>query len=163
MSPPAGRPRVILDCNVLIQAIANGSGPAGQVLRLLQENRIEVCVSRTVLEELRAVLQYPSVRHKLPDLTDERIDLFLHQFVFRATLLRQVPHVFDYARATQDEPYIDLAAAARADYLISRDRDLLSLATDRSLLGKQFRQRYPRLRVLNPLAFLAIMASQSGP
>ena len=157
MSPSTDRPRVVLDCNVLIQAISNEPGPAGQVLRLLQGNRIEVCVSRAVLKELRAVLHYPSVRQKLPDLSDERIDLFLTQLAFRATLLRQVRHGFDYPRATQDEPYIDLAAAAGADYLISRDRDLLSLATDRSLIGKQFRQRYPRLHVLDPVAFLAIM------
>jgi predicted nucleic acid-binding protein len=73
-----------------------------------------------------------------------------------------VPHVFDYPRATQDEPYIDLAAVARADYLISRDRDLLSLATDRSLIGKQFRQRYPRLHVVDPVAFLAKMHPKSS-
>ena len=162
MNQSADRPRVVLDCNVLIQAISNEAGPAGQVLRLLQENRIEVCVSRAVLKELRAVLQYPTVRQKLPALDDDRIDSFLKQFVFRATLLRQVPHVFDYPRATQDEPYIDLAAAARVDYLISRDRDLLALATDRSQLGKQFRQRYPRLHVLDPVAFLAIMAFSGG-
>ena len=157
MSRPTDRPRVVLDCNVLIQAISNEAGPAGRVLRLLQENRIEVCVSGAVLKEFRSVLHYPTVRQRLSDLDDEHIDSFLTQFVFRATLFRQVRHVFDYPRATQDEPYIDLAAAARADYLISRDRDLLSLATDRSLLGKQFRQRYPRLHVLDPVAFLGIM------
>jgi predicted nucleic acid-binding protein len=56
-----------------------------------------------------------------------------------------------------------LAAAAKANYLISRDKDLLSLATDRTLIGKQFRQRYPRLRVLNPIAFLAMVAPNEGP
>lgn len=159
MSRSADRPRVVLDCNVIIQAISNESGPAGQVLGLLEENRIQVCVSRAVLKELRAVLQYPAVRRLLRGLDDDRIDAFLKQFIFRATLVRRVRHVFDFPRAVQDEPYIDLAAAARADYLISRDRDLLSLSTDRSLLGKQFRQRYPRLRVLDPVAFLVIMAS----
>jgi predicted nucleic acid-binding protein len=53
-----------------------------------------------------------------------------------------------------DEPYIDLAASAHAEFLVSRDRDLLSLATNRSLVGKEFRQRFPRLRILNPVAFL---------
>lgn len=162
MIPSADRPRAVLDCNVLIQAVSNEAGPAGQVLRLLQGNRIEVFVSRAVLKELRAVLQYPSVREKLPDLDDERIDSFLKQFAFRATLIRQVRHVFDYPRAPQDEPYIDLAAAANANYLISRDRDLLSLATAPSLLAKQFRQRYPRLHVLNPVAFLAIMVPRGS-
>jgi putative PIN family toxin of toxin-antitoxin system len=155
MNSPADRPRVVFDCNVLVQAISNQSGPAGRALGLLKQNAIAVYISRAVLKELRLVLQYPIVRQKLPDLDDEQVDSFIRQLTFRGTLLRRVPHVFDYPRARQDEPYIDLAAAAKANYLVSRDKDLLSLATDRTLIGKHFRQRYPRLRVLNPVAFLA--------
>ncbi|HSZ54141.1 MAG TPA: putative toxin-antitoxin system toxin component, PIN family [Tepidisphaeraceae bacterium] len=163
MNPAADRPRVVFDCNVLVQAISSEAGPAGQALALLQQNRIEVYVSGAVLKELRKVFQYPSVRAKFPDLDDQRIETFIKKLTFRAKLLREVRHVFDYPRATQDEPYIDLAAAAKANYLVSRDRDLLSLATDRTLIGKQFRQRYPHLRVLNPVAFLAMVAPKEGP
>jgi putative PIN family toxin of toxin-antitoxin system len=163
MNPTADRPRVVFDCNVLVQAISNETGPAGQALALLQQNRIEVYVSRTVLKELRSVFRYPSVRTKFPDLDDQRIEMFIKKLTFRATLLRRVHHVFDYHRATQDEPYIDLAVAAKVNYLVSRDKDLLSLATDRTLIGKQFRQRYPQLRVLNPVAFLEAVAPTEGP
>jgi putative PIN family toxin of toxin-antitoxin system len=162
MNTASDRPRVVFDCNVLVQAISNEAGPAGQALGLLQQNRIEVYASRAVLKELGKVFQYPSVRARFPELDDHRIEMFVKKFTFRATLLRQVPQAFDYPRAPQDEPYIDLAAAAKANFLVSRDKDLLSLATDRSLLGKQFRQRYPRLRVLNPVAFLAIVAPKYG-
>jgi predicted nucleic acid-binding protein len=50
-----------------------------------------------------------------------------------------------------------LAAAARANYLVSRDKDLLSLATDWSVLGKQFRQRCPRLHIVDPVDFLVMV------
>jgi uncharacterized protein len=164
MISSADRPRVVFDCNVLVQAISNEAGPSGQALALLQRNFIEVYFSRAVPKELRTVLQYPNptVRQKLPGLNDERIDFFLQQLVFRATFVRHVPHVFDYPRARQDEPYIDLAAAVKANYLISRDTDLLSLAIDRSLLGKQFRQRFPRLHVLNPVVFLSAVAPKTA-
>jgi putative PIN family toxin of toxin-antitoxin system len=162
MNVSSDRPRVVFDCNVLVQAISNQAGPAGQSLALLEQNLIEVYVSRSVLKELRAVLLYPTVRQKLLDLTDERVVSFVQQFTFRATLLRHVPHVFEYPRARQDEQYIDLAAAAKANYLVSRDKDLLSLATDRSIVGKQFRQRYPRLRVINPVGFLATVTPNQG-
>ncbi|MDB5302096.1 MAG: pilt protein domain protein [Phycisphaerales bacterium] len=155
MTSPADRPRVVFDCNVLIQAIANDAGPSGTALRHLQRNLIEVFVSRPILKELRAVLNYPKVRQKLPGLQDDRIEVFIQQLLFRATFLREVPHIFNYPRAKQDEPYVDLAAVARADCLVSRDRDLLSLMTDHSVAGKQFRQRCPRLRVLSPVEFLA--------
>lgn len=58
MTSPADRPRVVFDCNVLIQAIANDAGPSGTALRHLQRNLIEVFVSRPVLKELRSVLNY---------------------------------------------------------------------------------------------------------
>jgi predicted nucleic acid-binding protein len=102
-------------------------------------------------------MRYPTVREKLPSLTDERIDQFLNRLVFRSSLVRRVSHVFDLVRARQDEPYINLAAAAHADFLVSRDKDLLFLATDHSLVGKEFRQRFPTLRVLNPVAFLTVI------
>jgi putative PIN family toxin of toxin-antitoxin system len=158
MSQRADRPRVVFDCNVLIQAVSNAGGPAGRAIGLLERNLIEVCVSRAVLNELRAVLRYPTVREKLPGLDDERVDLFIERLAFRATLARHVPHVFDYPRAKQDEPYIDLAAAVDAHYLVSRDKDLLSLSTDHSPIGKQFRQCFPRLSVVNPVAFLSAMS-----
>jgi putative PIN family toxin of toxin-antitoxin system len=151
----AGRPRVVFDCNVLLQAAANEDGPAGKALGLLERNAIEVYLSRAVLRELRAVLKYPTVRAKFPSLTDERIDTFLTQLIFRARVQSTIRHVFDYPRATQDEPYVDLAAAAKADFLVSRDKDLLSLATDHTIIAKQFRRQFRRLRVLDPVAFLA--------
>jgi putative PIN family toxin of toxin-antitoxin system len=152
------RPVVVFDCNVLVQAISNSAGPSGQAFRLLEKNVIDVCVSRAVLKELRAVLQYPTVRRRFPILNDEQIASFIEKLAFRGTLLRKVEHVFDYPRARQDEPYIDLAAAARANYLVSRDKDLLSLATDTSLHGKQFRQRFSHLHVLDPIAFNSLVA-----
>jgi putative PIN family toxin of toxin-antitoxin system len=158
MSHRVGRPRVVFDCNVLLQAAAAADGPSARALRLLQQNLIEVYVSRAVLKELRAVLNCPSVRQKLLGLTDDAIKSFVDQLAFRATLVRQVPHVFDYPRAEQDEPYVDLAAAVDADYLVSRDKDLLSLATDSTPTGKQFRQQFPHLHVVNPVAFLAVVA-----
>lgn len=155
---PQGRPRVVFDCNVLVQAVSNREGPAGRCLQLVEQGAVECCVSRQVLRELRAVLEYPSVRKKLPHLDDQRIEAFVERLAFRATLIRNVPHVFNYPRAHQDEPYVDLAAAANATYLVSRDRDLLDLATDHAILAKEFRQQYPGLSVVNPTAFLDLIA-----
>jgi len=63
----------------------------------------------------------------------------------------------DYARDPEDEPYIDLAATANADYLVSRDKDLLSLMTGHSAVAKEFRQKTHPLVVVDPVAFLAVV------
>jgi putative PIN family toxin of toxin-antitoxin system len=154
---------VVFDCNVLIQAMSNAEGPAGTSLQLVDASLIELFVSRAVLKELRSVLSYPLVRRKLQFPTDDHVEQFIQRIAFRATLLRRVPHVFNYPRARQDEPYVDLAVAAHADYIVSRDKDLLSLATDYSVLAKQFRQRFPRLSIVNPVEFLRRTAIERGP
>jgi len=68
--------------------------------------------------------------------------------------VRRVRHAFDYPRDPNDEPYIDLAATAKADYLVSWDKDLLSLMTGHTVLCKRFRQFTHPLKVVDPAAFL---------
>jgi predicted nucleic acid-binding protein len=92
--------------------------------------------------------------------TDELIAAFLARISFRAVFVRDVPRVFDHPRDPKDEPYIDLAAAVEADHLVTRDNDLLYLTTDHSIEAKQFRQRFPSLRVLTPVDFLATLKAK---
>ena len=65
-----------------------------------------------------------------------------------------MPKVFTLARDPKDEPYIDLAAAAQARYLVSRDNDLLDLMGDAA-----FRRQFPGLTVIDPVALLRELAS----
>jgi predicted nucleic acid-binding protein len=72
----------------------------------------------------------------------------------RAVMINEVPRVFEYLRDPNDEPYINLAIAARAKYLVSRDKDLLDLMAATDLESKQFRQRFRFLRIIDPAALL---------
>ena len=120
---------------------------------------VELFVSNETLDELRRVLDYPAVRSISPQLTDEHVDRFLKHLAFRATRVRRVPKRFHLPRDPDDEAYLNLAAAAAADFLVSRDKDLLSLMTARSIVAKQFRQRTRPLMVLDPVAFLEAVGS----
>jgi predicted nucleic acid-binding protein len=53
-----------------------------------------------------------------------------------------------------DEPYINLAVEAEADYIISRDKDLLDLMTGYTEECKDFRRRFRPLKVIAPVEFL---------
>ena len=59
-----------------------------------------------------------------------------------------------YSRDPKDEKYINLAVAAKADFLVSRDKDLLDLTTDVSIEEKRFRQKSKLLKVAEPIVFL---------
>ena len=141
----SSRPDVVFDCNVFLQALARVQGPAAEALRLVEQNRVTLHISKPILREVRRALAYPEVRQKNPAVTDESVEAFLSRISFRGVLFRDVPHVYDFPRDPDDEAYIDLAAAVNADYLVSRDQDILSLATDHTIQAKEFRQRFPRL------------------
>ncbi len=64
-------------------------------------------------------------------------------------------------RDPKDEKYINLAAAAGAAYIISRDADLLDLMTGFDEESKNFRQKFRLLKVIEPLEFLKIVEEKT--
>ena len=148
------RPDVVFDCNVFLQAISRANGPASQALRLVERSVVTLHVSKPIIRELRAILAYPEIRERNPQLTDDVVTTFVNRLLFRGILSREVPSVFTLSRDPDDAPYVDLAAAVSADYLVTRDRDLLDLATDHSIEAKEFRQRFSGSSILDPVDFL---------
>lgn len=156
-------PRVVFDCNVLLQAIARGKSVAAKCLNLAESGRIQLFVSREVLAEVGDVLNRPDIRAHFPDLSDEIVGAFLKRLQKFSVLVRLVPQEFSYPRDEDDEPYINLAVAAGANFIISRDRDLLDLMTGYTNECKEFRQRFRSLRVVEPAEFLKLLKeSESG-
>lgn len=150
----AGRLRVVFDANICVQAIAFDDGPAAKAFRGVEARLFRLFVSRATLRELHLVLNYDDVRAISPNMTESRMKSFLQRLQFHSTLLRDVPRAFEFRRDPRDEPYLDLAAAAKADYLVSRDKDLLSLMTGHSPFCKRFRRKTHPLRVVDPAEFL---------
>ena len=74
---------------------------------------------------MRDVLSRSKVQKKNPDMSSERIDALLTRVSDKAYLADAVPQHFSFVRDPKDEKYLNLAIDVKADYLISRDRDLL--------------------------------------
>jgi len=66
-----------------------------------------------------------------------------------ARKIDDVPASYSLPRDPDDEPYLNLALAANADYLVTWDKDMLDLMQDEG-----FRSQYPQLTILNPVALL---------
>jgi predicted nucleic acid-binding protein len=82
-------------------------------------------------------------------LTDEMADGLVGNVERISRILYDVPLVYEYPRDPKDEPYINLAIAAGADYITSRDNDLLDLMHD-----ADFTCRFPGIKVLDPVSLL---------
>lgn len=147
-------PGVVFDCTIFLQALANRNGPAFACKQLVDNGRVVLFLSDAVLQEVREVLGRPELRQKLKTLTPERVLAFLADVTARAVMLADVPNQFSYPRDPKDEPYVNLALAAGARYLVAWDKDLLDLMNEDLAEGKDFRQRFPALRILTPVTFL---------
>ena len=141
--------RVVFDCMVYLQAATNENGPAFACFRMAEEGQVTLCVSAEVLAEVQDVLSRPALKAKFPHLTPELIETFLQRVRAKALALDEIPKVIFHPRDPDDEPYLNLAVAAGARFLVSRDKDLLDLMSDSA-----FRSRSPGLVILDPIVFL---------
>lgn len=156
------KPGVVFDCNVFLQAAARDRSVAAKCLNLAEGGGIQLFVSREVLTEVEDVLNRPEIRTHFPDLSDEIVGAFLKRLQKVSALIQLVPKKFSYARDEDDEPYINLAVAAGADFIVSRDRDLLDLMTGSTDDCKEFRQRFRPLRVVEPAEFLKLFEEDTS-
>src|SRR5437870_6817083 len=122
--------RTVFDCPVFVQAFLGSSGPAYACLELAEAGIISLIISQAVLAEVTDVLSRPALKKNRRNITRERIEEFLARITQCARFVEDVLAVFSYARDPKDEPYINLAVACGARYLVSRDRDLLDLMED---------------------------------
>lgn len=152
--------RCVFDCNTLLQALARPSGPAGKCVELALRGEVSLFLSPFVIAELRDVAARPKVATRLK-LEPIRVAEFIAALEIAAAVLENFPTLFSYERDPDDAHYVNLALAAGARLIVSRDDDLLDLMKEKALVAEEFRRRFPALRILNPVAFLRELGVQA--
>jgi uncharacterized protein len=152
--------RVVFDCNVFVQGIANRNSPARKALRMFFDGVVSLFVSEPILREVRDVLSRPEICRQLPGINDRIVKAFLTKLEAKAILITNIPEEFHYERDPDDEIYINLAIVANALYLVTRDQDLLDLMTASTDVARRFRSRYPFLRVMKATDFVEQIESR---
>jgi putative PIN family toxin of toxin-antitoxin system len=150
----SGPIRVVFDCNVFFQSLISPFGPAGACLDAVRQDKLLLFVSRQVFDELRHVCLRPAIATRFR-LTEARVDAFVMAVEKLGAFVDVIPHVFDYERDPDDAHYVDLAVAANARLIVSRDNDLLALSNADDPAGADFQRRFPGLEILTPEAVLS--------
>ncbi len=153
--------RAVFDCMIYVQGAARVKNPANACFELVEAGVIELYLSRETLAEIEDVLTRPKFRNRFSILTDEMIEAYLNDIKSKAVILKNVPSVFKYPRDPKDEKYINLAVEAEARYIISRDNDLLDLMTSFDESGKEFRQKFRLLKIIEPIEFLRVIQAKN--
>lgn len=158
-----GNFRVVFDCNVFWRAFFFKAGVGNDCKRLIDDAIVEHFVSADTIEELVDVLTREETLNKFPHYSSDDVKDFVWEIVAASTLVGKVPSATALPRDPDDEPYLNLAVAVAADYLVTLDRDLLDLMTGIDVESKQFRQRFRHLKIVKPDEFLRIVFEREIP
>lgn len=134
--------RVVLDTNVVLSALLFGGGPAARLRQAWQAGLFVPLVSSATAAELMRVLGYP--KFKLSD--EDRHELLADYLPYTAAVgVPEPPPAVPVCRDPHDLPFLHLAVAGRAHWLVTGDADLLALVAQPKL----------RVRIVALAEFLA--------
>jgi uncharacterized protein len=139
--------KAVLDTTVLVSALLNlnPGGVSYELLRFAKQGTFELYISDEILEETAETLRYPRLRERYA-YSDADIIAYCQDLALVGTIVSDLP-VVQVVRDPDDDKIIACAIAAGADYLVTRDMDLLSLG------------EYERIVMIKPEAFLHILRS----
>jgi putative PIN family toxin of toxin-antitoxin system len=140
---------------IFLQGATRPNSTARRCLDLVDRGEIDLFLSPAIWAEIDDVLTRPKTLSKFPDLTRSDVRQFLRAIQAKARTLTNVQKVFDYARDPKDEPYVNLAVAAKVTFLVTRDNDLLDLMRHDTIAGGDFHRRFESLEIVTPEEFLA--------
>ena len=116
--------KIVIDANVMISA-AFGGKPLEAVVRAMEDH--EVYLSEAVERELRAVIL--GLSKKLSEDQMAFLEEKMRQWLSHARRVSVSARVA-LSRDAKDDHYLSLCKAARADFLITGDKDLLSVSEE---------------------------------
>ena len=133
----------LLDTNVWVSAFLKPSGPPGQVVSSWSRDKFSAVTSLSQLTELAQVLNRPRLLRRFKYSHWEAARL-VRLIAARATLV-EISGELKACRDPDDDKILDCALSAGAKYIVSGDKDLLSL------------DRFQSIEIVTPAAFLKIL------
>jgi putative PIN family toxin of toxin-antitoxin system len=138
--------KVVIDANVIISA-AFGGKPLEAVVRAMEDH--EVYLSEAIERELRGAIS--GLSRKLSKDQAVFLEEKIRQLVSRARRVSVSTHVA-LSRDAKDDHYLSLCKGARADFLITGDKDLLSVSEE------TLKKSGISCRILTPREFLEVIS-----
>ena len=118
-------PRVVIDTNLVLSALVFAQGQLTPLRHAWQGTHCQPLLSSVTAAELLRVLAYPKFKLSAADQQELLADYLPYCTTVRMPAkLPKTPA----CRDPFDLPFLQLAIVGKADYLVSGDKDLLSLA-----------------------------------
>lgn len=103
----------MVDTNVLVSGLLTPFGPPGVLVSLIAAGRLRLCYDARILAEYDDVLHRPAFAFD-----EEDVESFLAQIRAEGELVAPVPLSIGL-RHEDDEPFLEVAAAAGVEFLVT--------------------------------------------
>jgi len=134
-------PKAVFDSATLVSAFLRPGGLADTLLQQAIGGVFPLALAEEIIAETeRTLLVYERIRRRYP-YTNEDVNAFGQLLRGAFPPLTNLPQLTDVSRDPKDDMIIACALKARAQYIVTRDDDLLSLGT------------YRRIHMITPEAF----------
>jgi putative PIN family toxin of toxin-antitoxin system len=138
--------KVVLDTTILVSAFLKpvSGGASFDLLRFGEEGAFVFYLSEEILEETIRVLLTSKRNRARYNYSVVEVEIYGRSILNAAEIVKDLPAI-RVVRDPNDDAILATAIAARADYLVSRDKDLLSLG------------EYDGIKIVSPEAFLQVL------
>ena len=124
--------KLVLDTNTLVSAFF-WEGNEAELLRKIEQGKAKLYITSEILKEVEEVIKRPKFNEVMrkANLTPDQI---VQKIVSLSNLIIAPKLNIKVCRDEKDNKFLECAESAKADYLISGDKDLLSLKEYKGIL-----------------------------
>jgi len=141
--------KAVFDSTVLVSAFLSKTGISRDLLHRGRAGSFTICLSEEILTEIeRVLLEYPRIRKRY-HYRDEVVREYAALLRIVSQVLTDLPKIKPVVRDPNDDMIIACAVKAGADYIVTRDKDLLTLGV------------YKDIRIVSPEEFVRSLKEQS--
>ena len=142
------RLHVVLDSVVAVSAFLT-EGLTADLVSQCRE-KVNLYTAAEILQEIRRVLlEKPHIRNRYK-YSSEKVETYIDYLKNISIVVTQLPEIRVIERDPKDDMIVACAVASSADYIISRDRDLLDLGN------------YQQIQIVTPKEFMQILRSKEN-
>jgi len=138
----------VFDANLLISAFLSRQNPGGasrELLHFVIAGAVDLYLSVEIIDEAIGVLLTRQKLQQRYRYSPQQVGQYRADLLTLAHIVHDPPHLSGIVRDPDDDKIIACAVAVGADYIVTRDHDLLSLKV------------YSDIDILTPESFLAIL------
>ncbi len=139
--------KVVIDSNVFVNALLGGKSK--EIFKQIDKEDIELILSDDIFAEYSVLIEYPRIKESV----DSLLFYSLLYEIYKKAKFLEPNEQFNICRDKEDNKYLDVVYASKADCLITLDKDLLDLRNE----NKEFQIKEHKFKILRPEEFLRLI------